>query len=89
MFFLHIFLVKQSGISARSKMTEVLAVYLSSWIYSAIYLIYSDILSLSAYLKEPKQNKFSWCLIGWKEDTSVEEEEEGKVIATRFIMSYL
>ena len=38
------FLVKRSEISARSKMTEALNVHVSTWIYSATYLIYSDII---------------------------------------------
>ena len=35
--------VKQSEISARSKVTEALDFHVSTCIYSAIYLIYSDI----------------------------------------------
>ena len=38
----HFFLVKPSEISARSKLTEALDVYVSTWIYVAICLIYSD-----------------------------------------------
>ena len=74
-------------------MTEVLAAHVSTWIYSAIYLIYSNIpefilqrifneliggkLGLSQRIK----TKQAVIVFDCKDDTSV--EEEGKVIATR------
>ena len=77
-----------------------MGVYVSTRIYSAIYLIYSDIpefilqrifneligekLGLSRRIKA----KQVFIVFDWKEDTSI-EEEKGKVIATRFIISYL
>ena len=75
-------------------------VHVSTWIYSAIYLIYSDIpefihqqiideliggkLGLSQIIK----TKQVFIVCDWKEDTSVEEGER-KAKATKFIISYL
>ena len=93
-------LVNRSGISAQSKITAAQDVHVSTWICSAIYLIYCNIpefilqqiiddlivgkLDLSQIIK----TKQVFIVCDWKEDTSVEEEER-KVIATRFIISYL
>ena len=78
--------------------SKAVDVHLATWIYSAIYLIYSDIhefilqqifnelidgkLSLFQRIKTKAFIVFDW------EDASV-EEEEAKVIATRFIIHYL
>ena len=90
------FLVKQSGISAGSKMREVLAVHVSTWIYSVIYMIYSNIpefilqrifnqlISGKLGLSQRIKTKQVFIMFDWKDETSVEEEE--KAIA---IISYL
>ena len=75
-------------------------IHVSTWIYSAIYLIYSDIpefILLNIFnkfiggklgLSQRIKTKQVFIVFDWKEDTSV-QEEEGKVIATRFIIHYL
>ena len=59
--------------------------------YTQIYLSLFSIEFLTSCLVEnsayPKESKQVFILLNWKEDTSI--EDEGKVIATRFIISYL
>ena len=82
-------------------MAEALEVHVSTWIYSVIYLIYSDIpefilqqtfnelIDRKLGLSQKIKTKQFFIVFDWKEGISVAgEEEEGKVIATRFIIIY-
>ena len=77
-------------------MREVLAVHVPTWIYSVIYMIYSNIpefilqrifnqlISGKLGLSQRIKTKQVFIMFDWKDETSVEEEE--KAIA---IISYL
>ena len=73
-------------------------IHVSACIYSAISLIYSDIPafilpqsfneSINGQLgfSQRIKTKQVFRVFDWKEDTHIEEDEEGKLIATRFIL---
>ena len=81
-------------------MTRALDVHVSTWIYYAICLVRSNILEFILQqifdeliggklgLSQRIKTKQVFIVFDLKEDTSV-KEGEGKVIATRFIISYL